>query len=103
LDAGKQMIEKLPFWENPDLEIDKKELIKSELLAEFTLLLNFPHNVGSHYAFSFQGNLTSDTYTYTFSDGRVRSFVYRTCAKDRQTCKRSLLADCKPMWSCSQY
>jgi hypothetical protein len=74
LDAGKQMIEKLPFWENPDLEIDKKELIKSELLAEFPLLLNFPHYVGSHYAFSFQGNLTSDTYTYTFSDGSTESF-----------------------------
>ena len=68
------MKEKFPFWESPDLELDKKELIKSELLAKFPLLMDFPNYTGSHYVFSFQENLAPDTYTYTFSDGSTESF-----------------------------
>ncbi len=68
------MIEKFPFWESPNLELEKKELIKSELLAKFPLLMDFPNYSGSQYIFSFQENLAPETYTYTFSDGSTESF-----------------------------
>lgn len=68
------MIKKLPFWENPEFDSKKRELIKSELLAEFPLLLNFPHYVGSQYSFSFQENFRPEAYTYSFSDGSKEIF-----------------------------
>ena len=68
------MIEKRPYWEDPEFDPEKRELIKSEIMAAFPLLMDFPHYVGSHHSFSFHQNFTPETYTYTFSDGSREEF-----------------------------
>ena len=68
------MIEKRPYWQEPGFDADKKELIESEIWAEFPFLVDYPHYVGSDHSFSFQENLTPQTYTYIFSDGSREEF-----------------------------
>jgi len=68
------MIEKRPYWLEPGFDAEKKELIESEILAEFPFLVDYPHYVGSDHSFSFQENLTPQTYTYIFSDGSREEF-----------------------------
>jgi hypothetical protein len=68
------MIEKRPYWQEPDFDPEKKGLIESEILAEFPSLIHFSHYVGSHHNFSFQENLTPQIYTYIFSDGSREEF-----------------------------
>ena len=68
------MIEKRPYWLEPGFDAEKKELIESEILAEFPFLVEYPHYVGSDHSFSLQENLTPQTYTYIFSDGSREEF-----------------------------
>jgi hypothetical protein len=68
------MIEKRPYWQEPGFDAEKKGLIESEILAGFPFLIDYPHYVGSQYSFSFQENLTPQTYTYIFSDGSREDF-----------------------------
>ena len=68
------MIEKRPYWQEPGFDADKKELIESEIWAEFPFLVEYPHYVGSDHSFSLQENLTPQTYTYIFSDGSREEF-----------------------------
>jgi len=68
------MIEKRPYWQEPDFDPEKKGLIESEILAEFPSLIHFSRYVGSHHNFSFQENLTPQIYTYIFSDGSREEF-----------------------------
>jgi hypothetical protein len=68
------MIEKRPYWQEPDFDPDKRSLIENEILAEFPSLIEYPHYVGSHLSSSFQENLTPQTYTYIFSDGSREEF-----------------------------
>lgn len=68
------MIEKRPYWLEPGFDAEKKKLIESEILAEFPFLVDYPHYVGSDHSFSFQENLTPQTYTYIFSDGSREEF-----------------------------
>ena len=59
------MIEILPFWEDPEFNPEKRELIKNKTLAEFPLLMDFPHYVGSNDFYSSHWHFTPETYTYT--------------------------------------
>ena len=68
------MIEILPFWEDPEFNPEKRELIKSKILAEFPLLMDFPHYVGSNDFYSSHWHFTPETYTYTLSDGSREEF-----------------------------
>jgi hypothetical protein len=68
------MIEKRPYWQEPGFDAEKKRLIESQILAGFPFLIDYPHYVGSQYSFSFQENLTPQTYTYIFSDGSREDF-----------------------------
>ena len=68
------MIEKRPYWLEPSFDAEKKELIESEILAEFPFLVEYPHYVGSDHSFSLQENSTPQTYTYIFSDESREEF-----------------------------
>jgi hypothetical protein len=68
------MIEILPFWEDPEFDPEKRELIKSEMMGEFSLLMDFPHYVGSHDIYNSHWHFTPETYTYTLSDGSREEF-----------------------------
>jgi hypothetical protein len=68
------MIEVLPFWKDPEFDPEKRELIESKIVAEFPLLLGFPHYVGSNDFSSSHWHFTPESYTYTFSDGSREEF-----------------------------
>lgn len=68
------MIEILPFWEDPEFNPEKRELIKNKILAEFPLLMDFPHYVGSNDFYSSHWHVTPETFTYSLSDGSREEF-----------------------------
>ena len=68
------MIEVLPFWKDPEFDPEKRELIESKIVAEFPLLLGFPHYVGSHDLYHSYWHFSPESYTYTFSDGSREEF-----------------------------
>ncbi len=68
------MIEKRPYWQEPNFDTHQRELIEKGILAEFPFLVDYPHYVGSDHSFSFQENLAPQTYTYIFSDGSREEF-----------------------------
>jgi len=68
------MIEVLPFWKDPEFDPEKRKLIESKIVAEFPLLLGFPHYVGSHDLYHSYWHFSTESYTYTFSDGSREEF-----------------------------